>query len=569
MRQRAKRACLSCRRRKRKCDGLLPCGHCTEFEYHCDYDGFSPRKATSNDARTSISNPAEFADWTPEAHKSQTMPARSGNPNGHSKGMANNSANPNGRSTPWYGYLDSSKSRYMSKQSSIAFPRALGIDLQSPQPPRIHSFAYHLGTRQEMSSSVKLQLAEHVTLAQVRQLFEVYRQAVHPVFGFLDLPSLASRCELYWKGECQGAAFVAIISGVLAFASLFSGLLAENVETTVVAHAKEILESPSCSRAPNIELVMGWILRTMYLRATSKPQVTWLSSCITMHVVEAIGLHRKFEEVTLLNNANPASTADSSDTRERVFQIARSLNLMISYDYGRSAVNLGPISQRVVSSRAGDFTAQLCSMISGIAPDGQDTSLTNGGMGDNDLDWMLETMVASVADHDFIVLTRAEIAFCVYRRMHYMGRRLQQEQIALVIKAGTAAVDAARSLMVLRQPWWNIIGTVFHFVCVLLSINTNETLQAVADALQTLDQVAQQLDTHLAREAIQTAGLLVRASLDQRQKALQNLEYATTLVSSQGGPPPDLSFVNDDWNVFLQPFDELPLPDDFFPDMLK
>ena len=36
--RRSYRACGACRRRKRKCDGQLPCSTCAGYGYHCDYE---------------------------------------------------------------------------------------------------------------------------------------------------------------------------------------------------------------------------------------------------------------------------------------------------------------------------------------------------------------------------------------------------------------------------------------------------------------------------------------------------------------------------------------------------
>jgi hypothetical protein len=479
------------------------------------------------------------------------------------------------------GFLDLHKSRYFNKESCASFPRSLAVELQTSNLPRLHAFAYHAGVRSDPIYSSQYDLANLVTIAQVQHLIGIYESTIHPVFGILDLATLSHQCDAQWHGRVQGEAFEAVAAGVIALASLFSNFLTREVESAIVDHAKCLLEGALCVSPPNIHWVMARILRTIYLRATSQPWPAWLCSSTTMHLVEAVGLHRSPEEVTIVVNSEGRLHEGSIQMRERIFEVAWSLNLIILYDYGRSSVNLGTINPRFLPNRPNDFTDQFCSLVCMIAVD--DTALASTTE-NTDLLALLEQVCTAPADHDFIVLTRAELALCIYRRLHHFGYCPAKEKIDQIIAVVMPALQAARQLVALEQPWWNILGTVFHFICGLLSvnyfvvdpisghfvddlqINTTSSLEQVLEALQTLEHLSQKLDTHMAKEAVKTANDLVNASLNQMRKAMKNLENALMRPVTSGTSPGDQTFPEEDWNIFLQPFDQNH-PSNFLTDM--
>jgi hypothetical protein len=48
-----------------------------------------------------------------------------------------------------HGMLDPFKSRFVGQNSAIAFARNLGVELQSQNPPALHSFGWNCGIRPE------------------------------------------------------------------------------------------------------------------------------------------------------------------------------------------------------------------------------------------------------------------------------------------------------------------------------------------------------------------------------------------------------------------------------------
>ncbi|KAL1867372.1 hypothetical protein Plec18167_008643 [Paecilomyces lecythidis] len=537
MRQRSRRACFPCRQRKRKCDGRLPCLTCTGYGYECRYGDDGGRKGTKRSASDEVALPQPV-------HKAQRLPAETST-HSQSEGAV---------ATPFHhGILDPNKWRYMSSNSAIAFPRVVGLDLQSANPPRLHSFAYNTGLRPEPGCIVDFQLVKFIAWNQVQELINVYESTIHPIFGFLDMQRLYLRCEDHWKGKSQGPGLEALISGIIGLASLFSGLLATDVEMRIVLHAKELLEDPSHSRFPSIEQVGAWILRTVYVRATSRPHVSWLSSCTTMHLVEATGLHREMDQVVLMGDSRQGYLQEQSDVRQRTAMIAHCVNSIISYDYGRSAVYIGPLSFNKIVPRDGDFSLHLYSLVRGLPRDdiGSDPHVRK-----SELVAALKYLLDAPTGHDFVTVTRAELCFCVYRRLRLLDNCLKQDQIDQVITAGTAALPAARRLMVSNHPWWNVISTIFQFLCVLLAIDSTESIASVPAAMETLEIITTRLDTHLANEAVNTARLLVCASLEKKKKGISILERVAVVpdvVDNASSAEQRWMFDETDWDLFLQP----------------
>jgi hypothetical protein len=385
---------------------------------------------------------------------------------------------------------------------------------------------------------VTCEAVQKIPWDSARRLIEVYTATVHPVFGFLDMDQVYVRCEKHWHGQPQDVAFEAVISGVIAIASLFSGTLDQDTEMWFMLHAKEILEDSAISRYPYLELIAAWTLRTIYMRCTARPHVTWLSSCNVMHLVEAAGLHRATEFVVqTTDNATPS--LEMSNTVNRTAQVASCLHILIAFEYGRSIVTLnGQILENLRSiTGEKDLTFQLCSLVAAVPtnPSGDPLSMSQ------ELFTALDKITDITVDHDFLLLLRADLALGIYRRLHVMDSKFQQGHNDRVVAAGTAALPAARRLTSQNQPWWNVIGTVFQFACALLVMDTPTSCESLVETMDTLEMVVDHLETHLAKEALSTARQLVRASLDKKKRGVEALER----IARDASPHPAVGETND------------------------
>ncbi|KAJ5224476.1 C6 transcription factor [Penicillium citrinum] len=502
-RQRSRHACLPCRRRKRKCDGQFPCNICKGYDYECEYD------ETSQNISQKRKNLSIQSSYEPKAKHAN-------------KGQLDDRSTQDASASILPGVLEPSKARYVGRYSSIAFPLYVGLEVQATNLPRLHSFAYHTGIREEPPCAVQSEVAEHISWNDARSLIDVYSTTIHPVFGFIDTDLSYNRCREHWHGRSQGLVFEAMICGIFALASLFKERINHESEMWLMLHAKKILEDSDVCRFPSLEQIAAWILRTLYLRCTGRPHVTWLASCTIMHLVEAIGLHHA-PESAIQTGGSGAPHPETSHAMNRIAQVANCLHILIAFEYGRSIL---PVNRRVLeyidhTNRGTDLTPQLCRLIT-MLPTNQhvgDTTLLG-----QELFSALDKIAEIAVEHDFLVLLKTDLVLGIYRRLRVLDSKFQHGHYENIISAGLESLPAARRLVSQNQPWWNLVGSVFQFVCTLLVIDTPASCEALVDTMDALEFVVRNLDTHLAREALLTARQLVHASLSKKRKGVEILE---------------------------------------------
>ncbi|EED22231.1 C6 transcription factor, putative [Talaromyces stipitatus ATCC 10500] len=541
MRQRSRYACGPCRHRKRKCDGKFPCSTCTGYGYECNYSragGVQPETNTTNISGSAVQTSSQTGPVSAKRRSSATgldedeasvssATRRKSKPALGSRGFGDEIASLNKDRKPpapnTNGLMLPSKCRYIGQHSSVAFPQWLGKSLQSRSPPRVHSFGYNTGIRNELPYSVSTHIQELITWTEAHDSLDVYATVIDPVFGFVDMEDLRRKSHDHWNGKDQGSYFEALISGVIGLASLFSKVLCEGRELKVIRHAKDILDDPFTARYPRLATIQAWVLRVIYIRSTSRPGTAWLYSCIMMHLCEAIGVYREREadEVTDENY----SLAGFRDICARVMMVARCLHIIISYEHGRSTVDVGPVLEHnIVKRGTEDLTLQLHALVNNIPADNtrQDHPTRR-----QELSIALTTLISIPISHEFFNLIKADLCFCIYRRLRLLDLGIKQEQLTQIIQAGKTALPASRILILRNHPWWNTLGTVFQFICVLLAIDSSESLATIPEAMETLTTIAKHLKTHLADEALGTARLLVRSMTDKKRREAAILDKTT------------------------------------------
>ncbi|RAL10920.1 putative C6 transcription factor [Aspergillus homomorphus CBS 101889] len=500
-RHRSRQACIQCRSRKVKCDGNNPCRICADSGSDCGY--------------TPIAQSA-FA-------RRQALVTSHGVPEGVTAARDDRTEATDGPSTP-RGILEPWKQRFVGREASIAFPLFVGLDVQAANPPRLHSFAYNPGVRREPETTVDFEIAEAITWEIARSLIDVYIASIHPLFNFCDHEKLLQRADDHWHGKPQGLSFEAVISGVVALGSLFNAALSEEKELWTVQHAKSILEDSVVGRHPTIEQVAAYILRTIYVRSTSRPHLSWLCSCNMMHLVEATGLQHGPDAFILAPGRAPPDSAQRQPYNpKRTAQVAECLHVLIACDYGRSVMNssIHARQEDFAATFKTDLTAQLCTLVQAIP-----VTIPGPGAGSGATEQLSAlSKVASIdVEHEFLVLVKADLVFCLYRRLRLINLRLDPQQVDDIITTGAAALEPAQRLVTMKKPWWNVLGTVFQFACVLLALDTPESLAQIPRALETLERISDQLNTHLATEALSTIRQLVRASIDKKRQGIEHLE---------------------------------------------
>ena len=529
VRVRSRNACDSCRTRKRKCDGTQPCAECRGYGFRCSFQQ-TPSKAT---------------------HEAEVLfSARDGEKNGHLREPLFHSSKPDisdgdiamggdgsailpqatsrriGQIPKMeLSVLEPYKSRFMSAHSAVAFARSVGVDLGMPNPPRLHSYAWHTGIRAERLTPVPPKITQLLSLQDSAPFLGVYLDLVNPLYGILNRELFMHRCNSYWSAAgSTGIDFEAVICGVIALGSLFSKAASCPIEWELVEHARLLLES-SVSQPPalvSLDHVVSWILRSLYLRLTSRPHISWLAISITMHLAESIGLHQEIDTVQFAVEGNRRRFGvEELDTRRRIFWVAWSLNRIFASEYGRSTAHIDNIRCRKPSIEEGDFTNDLIALAGLLPISNLHRAEATIGL---ELGAALEQLPHLRDSHPAFILLKADVCLILCRLLRLTNIKFSTEQINEIISLLQKAWMSARSLALQQRPWWNVLSVPFHSVCLLLSINSPETVAVLAEAMGTLVDVSLGYDTHLAREAVSTARLLIRRFVQQKRDGLDLLE---------------------------------------------
>ena len=429
--------------------------------------------------------------------------------------------------------FDPYKNRFMSTSSAVAFPRLLGIELSSSNAPRLHSFAWNIGIRPEPKVE-HLNFAHYLSYAEAQRLVEVYFDVVHPVYDFIDkeyfTELLRARYDL-GKGYADSDA---VICSIAALGSLFATGAQQSShprEAELVDLARVHLQGTSVVKSFSKCDITAWILRTIYLRATTRPHAAWISSSTTMHLIEAAGLHQEISDIAIVFPATPEYSDGEIEIRRRLFWVAWSLNTMISFEYGRSRVRIPDTSVKMFDTRANTSTQVLIAFATQILRAEERQLSHNEDLG---VQPVLDALKVINTESEPLNLLRADLAFCLYRRirgLHGAGVSIPSDITNSIISIGVSALPHVSSLVSQRLPWWTVISVPFQLLCVLLAVDSRESLSHVSRAMDALEDVGRSFSTHMTREAVGCASLLIKLSRRRKEDDLKSLS-----IPSRSGP---------------------------------
>ena len=408
----------------------------------------------------------------------------------------------------------------MSSSSAMASARDVGIDLKMTIPPRVHGYAWHIGNRPENPRAAVGRVCELISLQSSLPFFSIYFDEVNMLFGALVHDDFMKRCTSSWGSGGGGPDFEAIICGVITLGSLFSNSNPCPMELELIELARRLLVSSlSATPAPvTLDHVAAWILRSLYLRLTTRPHLSWLSTCTTLHLAESVGLHQEMDDAQLYRD-DPHRNLDviELESRRRVFWVALSLNRILSAEYGRSRVHVENISCRKPIRRRGDFTNDLIDLTD-LLPGGeaQGSESARGLAIAKGLDQLSQLS----GDNPAFIILKADVCLILCRRLRLTDLRLSAEQISSIMSILRIALVHARFLSDQQRPWWNVLSVPFHSVCLLLSTSFSDGIGLLSEAMEALLAVSRIYDTHLAREAVKTAQLLIRQAAERKREDL-------------------------------------------------
>ncbi|KUJ16363.1 uncharacterized protein LY89DRAFT_782630 [Mollisia scopiformis] len=523
MRRRIRKACEPCRHRKVKCDGAHPCELCVGYGYDCIYaNGETPTADQLVSFKRKLS-PSTVSKLREESSVSSDTQAKDNSePPGPLYVLSEGCHSPKTGNT-----------RFTRVDSAIAFPRSLGLSLNADEPPILQAFAWNTGTRGEKSEVTRPSLLQNISLHELETFSDIYFTSINPIFNILDREEYCQRADRCWTAQNIEPGFEVVLCGVMALGSLFSRQpfaheadLIEQARLTLdrtFAHSNVLL----C-----VDFVVGWILRAIYLRSTTNPHVSWMASSMAMHIAESIGLHQEMSDVKVTQKGCVISEKEI-EARRRIFWVATSMNRFFSAQYGRTMTVLQNVGCRYpagTSDDAADDFASIIRRLPFLCDPGDPSFIIILIEGIMNLGKIKITKLP-------LILLRADSMFTIYRKLRYMGFTLSQTHVEIVLSAINSALDAADALARQYQQWWTIIGVPFHSICVLLALNTTESLNLLYKAMETLQNVTTIFSSHVSREALRTAHYLVKVAEKKRRGDLGSLQRVLNLNANMAASP--------------------------------
>ncbi|KAL4750533.1 hypothetical protein BDW72DRAFT_175609 [Aspergillus terricola var. indicus] len=445
----------------------------------------------------------------------------------------------------------------------MAFPHILGVALGSDSPPQMRSFAYNFGIRPEEPSTAHCFLGNIISEEDLGFYSGVYFAILGPIGDVIDPRIYSQRCRDYYNTSSSDAvAFAAVAAGVAALGSFLSSNRYAR-ESDLVQYAKAILDDPASIRLHGIDHIVAWGMRVFYLRATTRPSNAWIASCTQMHLCEGIGLHEEENIKKMASIAGAAVLGHDADRLRRIFWVSWAGHNMLSYEYDRTPVQFRAVTCQSIIPVSGSVADQFVQLVQIIPSPNSPFQL----------DWQPPTPSEELFErlkvlgefqyrHPFLVVTKADIAFCFYRRLYQFKVRIPDEVIKLVIDSGNAAVEAAEQQANQGRLFWNVIGSVFQYACILLAIDTPAASVHIGAAFKGLENFVKSVDTGLTREALSMARQLLSLSMAKKRKELAQLEaveasyqfFPAQPASETSTAVPDMTGGADWDQFFIEPY---------------
>ncbi|KAF1965604.1 putative C6 transcription factor [Bimuria novae-zelandiae CBS 107.79] len=530
VRQRSRIACEPCRERKRKCDGGDPCSLCRVYGYECSYRSH-PRKRRRDGG---------------SALPSQTHPT---SPPDDTVTLLDQTPPPTLASTPFVQSLESN--------SGSAFVRtfAFTVDPNNAPPSQMLGWNVFLGQRQ-MSTSMPLRnITDIVTQTTMEDLVAVYFGKLDPCYGFVDRKYVDDAVQQQWLSGSGSSASEAVLCGIAALGCVFSNLQDLQTETSLFVLAKLLLDLASDDIS--IDTAIAWILRTVYLRLTGKPDETWMASCVALHLIDAAGLHCESGTDAPFRRAGRSSTPDQ---RRRMLGVTRHLNVWLSFDLGRTRVTLQNMSTVPAAPRPDDYTTELLGLLS--YTENMDPTKSIRGP---ELVTAMSEVLNRVHTRPPSILAQCNLTLCLFRRLYTLRWPVESANLDKVVQLIERAIQAVHTLLEAGSPWHHMANVPFQSVCTLLAIDTTKSFSLLGPTMACLASVSDTYRTRATQDAHAAARALILMHQKRREANVLRQSEMLKLYPTEEPTGQDTSgqFSSDQ----AQTFADLPWFSEFFTDM--
>lgn len=417
--------------------------------------------------------------------------------------------------------VDPQKGRFSNIYSGVLFPRRVGHAVGLSNRVRFQSYGWNLDIRLEPTPPPLPAIRRFLTYQDVARYGRIFFDVVDPVYHILKHNELLQRCAEYWTTDSDHVDDIeAVIAGIVALGSFFSECPISD-ESRLIEHAKTILDV-GCTCAPgwtSLNQTAGWILRTLYLRLTTRPLLSWYASCSIVHIAEANGLHVDLQTVDLVSSTY--STPAYFVSRSALLDCGLFLNTFISAEYGRSRVTL-----RDVAEPGAESTSLLRTLHTIL------TQMETNMSPVKRLD-LLSTLGSSSDEPCARALLKSDVAIHFYR-MHMNSHQdsMSCEESKTLLSILQTGLASARILLSQRKPWWNVLSTPFQSLMVFLVMDSDKSLAMIEEAMAILAAIYEIYPTHLAGEVLHIARTLVKGLEERKLRQAQLLSK----LSNTGQP---------------------------------
>ncbi|CAG8350423.1 unnamed protein product [Penicillium salamii] len=479
-------ACLRCRKKKRRCNGQQPCRNCSNAVQECMYDEPPKRRLSEKPLQA----PRNAAEGTPV----------------HSNTERNTELNSGG--------ILAKRLGLWTDTCPVGGARLCSWNFRLRKEPR-----YMRGTRP---------LTEILSSTHMRHLTDIYFQEIQPVYKFLDRDMLDTAIAALQRDEVSDCSMDSVLLGVAALACLFSEQ-ETTLEDEIIQNARASLEYSTTLESPTVNHVVAWLLRVIFLRFNGSPNAAWIASCTLMHMVETVNLHLDSHSG---NSSAPTDGWYSPRLKRQIYCTAQIFNTWISYEYGKPRV-IPRDASHIAALEGWTAVDQVIWRLS----DALDPNLH---VEPTELEDMLSQVVEIQPTHSAVQLKRCNIALCIYRRLRVTGRTISKEAIDQILRTVDDGIFHATEMTKRKLPWWHILNVPFQVICVLLAIDTKESLQRVGKSFQTLQFIAHEYGTEAIDKTWESACTLL--AIQSRRKK-EDLDILTRIEDDlTTGEPAGMEF---------------------------
>jgi hypothetical protein len=413
----------------------------------------------------------------------------------------------------------------------------MGLNIDPAKAPKLSLFGWNIGKRQLSSESQVvhpvLSITDITSLQHMRTLAQVYFTKIGPCYGFIDSFRFYERLDARWQSPTESDLYDSVLGGVAALGCLFSQRNMTITELHLVGSALSILDTHVLTGTPPVDLLLGWTLRVIYMRMTDLPHSTWMASSKLMHLVEAAGFHLESTDSVFPRSIDAGF---DRNIQRRLFGVALHLNLWTSYDLGLSRVTFQKNDLPLLpSTTEGDFTHEVL----GLLPLSASLDPGNPKEDEMKLEDTLSQILERVHNEPPSTMAQCNLVLCILRRIHTQNLEISPRLAEKALSLLKRGLTCSRTMVSDCSPWQHMANVPFHIICVLLVMDTRQSLAMLPEAMHTLKLVASTYDTNTMREAWSAALLLVMLHQQRRKDDIAIFNHVMNMEEqeSPAGPP--------------------------------